>query len=79
MNHNLSREFTKEINGENVQFHVLYDVVTHQFTVTENQSKKYTLMFNPASKSWSTSGDSQPSIDINELATAVQQSFGVFV
>lgn len=79
MNHNLSRQFTKEINGENTLFEVLYNPMTHHFSVTENTLVQYKLLFDPTTRVWTTTDGPEPSIPVEELAAAVQQSFGVFV
>lgn len=79
MNHNLRREFTKEINGKNILFEVQYDPMTHNFTVTENTLIQYKLLFDPTTRVWTTADGPEPSIPVEELAAAVQQSFGVQV
>ena len=79
MNQNLRREFTKEINGEEVLFEVQYDPMKHNFTVTENTLVQYKLLFDPTTRVWTTAEGPEPSISVEELAAAVQQSFGVQV
>lgn len=76
---NLSRTFTQEVNGRTINFHVTYDLQTHFFNVVEDDQLSYTLQFNPETKAWTTSGRSEPSIPVSQLAQLVQQSFGVFV
>ena len=79
MNHHFNRQFSKEINGETTLFEVLYDPTTHHFTVTENTLVRYKLSFDPTSRTWTTTDGPEPAIPVEELAAAVQQSFGVFV
>ena len=79
MNHNLMRQFTQEVNGETIIFDVQYNPKTHHFTVTENTLVQYTLIFDPTTRTWTTTDVPEPSLPINELAALVQQSFGVFV
>jgi hypothetical protein len=79
MSHNFNRQFSKEINGETTFFEVQYDPKTHHFTVTENTLVQYKLVFDPTFRTWTTTDGPEPSIPVEELATLVQQSFGVFV
>ena len=79
MNPNLRREFSKEINGEKTLFEVQYDPMTHNFTVTENTLVQYKLLFDPTTRVWTTTDGPEPSIPVEDLAVAVQQSFGVQV
>ena len=79
MNMNLSRQFSLEVNGTPISFVATYNPMTHFFTITENESASYMLLFNPADRSWSTAEGPEPSIPVEELAKLVQQSFGVFV
>lgn len=79
MNDHFIRQFSKEINGETTLFEAQYDPATHHFTVTENTLVQYKLKFDPTSRTWTTTDGPEPSIPVDELANAVQQSFGVFV
>lgn len=79
MNMNLSRKFSVEVNGATINFEAAYNPMTHFFTVTENESTSYMLLFNPEDRSWSTAEGPEPAIPVEELAKLVQQSFGVFV
>lgn len=79
MNHSFNRQFSKKINGETTLFEVQYDPTTHHFMVTENTLVQYKLVFDPTSRTWTTTDGPKPSIAVDELAAAVQQSFGVFV
>lgn len=78
MNKSLSREFQKEVNGQVINFEATYNPQTHQFIVKENENYSYQLIFDMNNRNWSTVGN-EPSIPVQELATLVQQSFGVFV
>lgn len=78
-NMNLSRAFTKEVDGRAVQFIATYNPQTHFFDVVEDGDTSYVLMFNPATKAWTTSEGAEPALPVDQLAQLVQQSFGVFV
>lgn len=79
MNNHFKRQFSKEINGETILFEAEYNPTTHHFTITENSSVQYTLQFDPTSRTWTTADGPEPSIPLEELAAAVQQSYGVQV
>lgn len=76
---NLSREFTQEVDGNTINFRATYNPATHAFSVVENGELSYELIFNMENRDWKTSGGSEPSIPVDQLAQRVQQSFGVFV
>lgn len=79
MKMNLSREFTARVGDQVVHFEAVYDPSAHFFTVTEDQTRTYKLLFDMESREWSTAEGPEPSVPVNELANMVQQSFGVFV
>lgn len=76
---NLSREFTREIAGKEVNFHVTYNPVTHTFGVVENGAPAYELSFNMNNREWKTAGNHNSSVSVEQLAVWVQESFGIFV
>lgn len=76
---NLSREFTQEVSGKEVHFHVTYNPQTHFFTVIEDETATYTLSFNMQTREWKSSDGPEPSLPVDQLAVLIQKSFGVFV
>lgn len=76
---NLSREFTHDINGKSVNFHVAYNPQTHFFIVTEDNNASYKVTFNMATREWKSSEGPEPSIPVEQLSQLIQKSFGVFV
>lgn len=79
MNKNLSREFTARVGDQIVRFEAVYDPTAHFFTVTEDQTRTYKLLFHMETRKWSTAEGPEPSVPVEDLAKMVQQSFGVFV
>ncbi|WKK58280.1 hypothetical protein [Sphingobacterium sp. BN32] len=75
----LTRVFEKQLSDRTITFQATYDLQSHGFNITEDNQISYELRFNPAERSWSVSGEYQPSIPVEELAKLVQESFGHFV
>lgn len=76
---NLTRTFSREIEGKIIDFSATYDPSTHTFKVEEQGRGSYTLIYNMNNREWTTSGDIEPSVSVNQLALWVQESFGIFV
>lgn len=76
---NLTRIFSREIGGKAINFSVTYDPTTHTFEVEEQGRGSYTLIYHMNNRQWTTNGDIQPSVSVDQLALWVQESFGIFV
>ncbi|MGO1243093.1 MAG: hypothetical protein ACTJHT_15245 [Sphingobacterium sp.] len=77
---NFNRRFTHNVNGTSIEFDATYNPQTHDFRIIDSGCEDaYDLSFDMQTRIWSIKEGSSPSLSADELATLVQQNFGMFV
>ncbi|NQD70568.1 hypothetical protein HP439_07535 [Sphingobacterium shayense] len=77
---NFNRKFQHTVNGELIDFDATYNPQTHDFRIIDSgREEEFDLSFDLESRVWSIKDGKSSSLPVDELATLVQQNFGMFV